>query len=186
MEINMRKTVLIPITNGTEEIEAIAATDALRRAGAEVTLASVDKDLHITASRQTKIVADKFLNNCINETYDLIYVPGGPGAEHLRDCPALINMLKQQQQSGRLYAAICAAPVVVLQHHGLLNGLKATCHPSLFDKLQNCQKEQVVVDQNCATSQGPGTTLIFAKKLIELLFNKETAENVAKGMVIVS
>lgn len=180
----MRKTVLIPIADGTEEIEAIAVVDTLRRAGAEVTIATVG-NLQIAASRGVKLVADKLIADCSNETYDLIVLPGGmPGTEHLRDCPELINMLKKQKAGNRLYAAICAAPALVLQQHGLLEGITATCHPSLFDKLQNKDESRVVVDQNCITSQGPGTAIEFALKLVELLFDRQTAEKIATAMVV--
>ena len=54
----MEKKVLVPIADGTEEIEAVCIIDVLRRAGAEVTVASVEKELQITASRGVKIVAD--------------------------------------------------------------------------------------------------------------------------------
>jgi 4-methyl-5(b-hydroxyethyl)-thiazole monophosphate biosynthesis len=179
----MRKKVLLPIADGCEEIESIGAVDVLRRAGAEVTIAAI-KNLQITASRDTKIVADKLLTECVNETYDLIVLPGGmPGAEHLRDNEQLTAMLKEQQQANRLYAAICASPVVILQQHGLLSGKKATAHPALIDQLQNQENARVVVDQNCITSQGPGTTLEFALKLTELLFDKTKANQVAEAMV---
>ena len=116
----MAKRVLVPIANGTEEIEAACIIDTLRRAGAEVTVASVD-GLQITASRGMKMVADARISDCVNQTYDCIALPGGmPGAEHLRDSAPLIEKLKQQKQAGRLYGAICASPAVVLQPHGLL------------------------------------------------------------------
>lgn len=181
----MRKKVLIPVANGTEEVEAIAVIDVLRRAGAEVTVAAVNHNLQITASRQSKIVADKMFSDCTGEIYDLIVLPGGmPGAEHLRDCEELINMLKKQQRENRLYAAICASPVTILQHHGLLEGIRATCHPSMFPQLKIKDESRVVVDKNCITSQGPGTALEFAVKLVELLFDKKTAKQIAHAMVI--
>ena len=106
----MSKKVLVPIANGTEEIEAACIIDTLRRAGAEVTVASVD-DLQVTASRGMKLVADARISDCVSQTYDCIALPGGmPGAEHLRDSAPLIEKLKQQKQAGRLYGAICASP----------------------------------------------------------------------------
>jgi 4-methyl-5(b-hydroxyethyl)-thiazole monophosphate biosynthesis len=53
----MSKKVLVPIADGSEEIEAVCIIDVLRRAGAEVTVASVEKDLQITASRGVRIMA---------------------------------------------------------------------------------------------------------------------------------
>ena len=127
----MAKKVLVPIADGSEEIEAVCIIDTLRRAGAEVTVASVDK-LQVTASRGVKLVADALIADCAGQTYDCIALPGGmPGAEHLRDSAELIEMLKKQKQAGRLYAAICASPAVVLQHHGLMEKVRATCFPGL-------------------------------------------------------
>lgn len=54
-----------------------------------------------------------------------------PGADHLRDCPTLTAMLKKQAgDASKLYGAICAAPALVLQTHGLLAGKAATCYPA--------------------------------------------------------
>jgi protein deglycase len=58
-----------------------------------------------------------------------------PGAQRLHDCKPLKALLDEQKASGRQYAAICAAPAVVLQAHGLLDGLLATCHPGFIDAL---------------------------------------------------
>lgn len=65
-----------------------------------------------------------------------LYVQGGmPGAEHLRDSDALARMTERQRDAGKLYAAICASPVVFLQSRGLLDGKKATAHPAFSGKL---------------------------------------------------
>jgi 4-methyl-5(b-hydroxyethyl)-thiazole monophosphate biosynthesis len=132
----MDKTVLVPVADGTEELEAVAIIDVLRRAGATVTVASVTGTRQITASRGVVIVADALIEACIEKDYDLVVLPGGiPGAEHLRDAEALIDILKRQREKRRLYGAICASPAVVLEHHGLLAGHQATCHPGFVDQL---------------------------------------------------
>ncbi len=181
----MSKKVLVPIAVGSEELEAVCIINVLRRANASVTVASVS-DLCITASRGVKIVADKLITECIGDQYDLIALPGGiPGAEHLRDSKELITLLKQQQQEGRLYAAICASPAVVLQHHGLLKSRFATCYPAFIDHLEKKDLEsRVVVDGNCITSKGPGTALEFSLVLVEQLYGKEKANEIAQAMVI--
>ena len=125
----MSPKVLIAIADGIEELEAVTVIDVLRRAQADVTVAGVSGK-QITASRGVKIIADALISECIDETYDLIVLPGGlPGAENLRDSIELTNMLKKQADSDRLYAAICASPAYILQQHGLLKGRRATCYP---------------------------------------------------------
>jgi len=182
----MSRKVLVPVADGCEEIEAVTIVDVLRRAGAQVTVASVD-DLRVTASRGVKLVADRLVKECLDESFDLVVLPGGmPGAEHLRDSPELAELLKGQKEQRKLYGAICAAPAVVLEHHGLLEGLRATGHPSFAERLDRSQDadSRVVVDGGCATSQGPGTAMEFALKLVELLYDKAKADDIARAMVV--
>jgi len=179
----MSKKVLVAIADGTEELEAVTIIDVLRRAEAEVTVASVGAQ-QVTASRGVNLVADAVISDCVGKVYDLIVLPGGmPGAEHLRDSSELTEILKDQASTGRLYAAICASPAVVLKHHNLLGNKKATCYPSLLSDLDNAQQEKVVVDGNCITSQGPATALEFSLKLVVLLFGQQKADEVARAML---
>jgi 4-methyl-5(b-hydroxyethyl)-thiazole monophosphate biosynthesis len=182
----MPKEVLVPVADGSEEIEAVCIIDVLRRAGAEVTVASAG-DQQITASRGVRLVADTSLSTCIGKTYDLIVLPGGSeGAKRLRDSAELITMLKKQKDENRLFAAICASPVVVLQHHGLLDDRAATSHPSVSGQLEDQTRvdERVVVDSNCVTSRGPGTAIEFALKLVELMFGENKSKEVAGPMLV--
>jgi 4-methyl-5(b-hydroxyethyl)-thiazole monophosphate biosynthesis len=183
----MSRKVLIPIADGTEEIEAVCIIDTLRRAGADVTVASVEATRQITASRQTRLVADALIADCADAVYDLIALPGGmPGAEHLRDDATLTALLRRQAAEGRRYAAICAAPAVVLQHHGLLEGRKATCFPSFASHLEDASaaEARVVVDGPCTTSRGPGTAIEFALALVEQLYDAEQAREIGTRMQV--
>lgn len=182
----MSKTVLVPIADGSEELETVAIIDILRRAKAEVTVASV-ANFTITASRGVKLKADCLIRDCKEKIFDMIALPGGiPGAEHLRDSQTLIHLLMQQQEKEKWLAAICASPAVVLQHHGLLKGKTATCHPAFRNKLhkERASNDRVVVDGNLITSQGPGTAVEFALQLVTCLFGKEHAERVGEPMVL--
>lgn len=197
------KKVLVPIADGSEEIESITIIDVLVRAGASVTVASVmpstasssststDVSKHqVTCSRGVKLVADKGIDDCLGEEWDLIACPGGlPGAEHLRDSAPLLTLLTKQQASNKLIAAICASPAMVLQHHGFLKGKSATCFPaerftSTLEKYTGREGGAVVVDGKVVTSQGPGTTMLFSLTLVELLFGVEKAKEVAGGLLI--
>lgn len=183
----MEKMVLVPVADGTEELEAVAIIDVLRRAGAKVTVASVSGVRQITASRGVVIVADALIADCADTEYDLVVLPGGiPGAEHLRDSADLTGILKRQAEKRRLFGAICASPAVVLEHHGLLAGRRATCHPGFVDQLKERDSvdERVVVDGNCLTSRGPGTAVEFALALVEQLYGRTKREAVAGPMVV--
>ena len=183
----MEKIVLVPVANGTEELEAVAIVDILRRAGAIVSMVSVSGNLQITASRGVVITTDCLIDECVNNHYDLIALPGGiPGAQHLRDTPDLIRLLKAQRENNKLYGAICASPAVVLDHHGLLKGKRATCHPGFVGEMKegNYVDERVVQDGNCLTSRGAGTAVEFALALVAQLFNAEKQREVAAGLAL--
>lgn len=183
----MEKTVLVPVADGTEELEAVAIIDILRRAGAAVTVASVSGNRQITASRGVVIVADALIEECADQDYDLVVLPGGiPGAEHLRDSATLTGMLKRQRAREGLYGAICASPAVVLEHHGLLEGRRATCHPGFANGLTDKTRvdEPVVADANCITSRGAGTAVVFALSLVERIFGKQSREDVAASLAL--
>ena len=181
----MEKNVLVAVAEGSEELETICIVDVLRRAGANTILASVGK-LTVNGSKGIKVAADQLLTACIRETYDLVALPGGmPGSEHLRDCTELTEALKRQRAEGRLYAAICAAPAVALHPHGLLEGRRITCHPNFAHLVSNVEllDAPVVIDGNCITSRGAGTTVEFSLTLVEQLYGREKAQEVARGMV---
>ena len=181
----MGKQIMVPVADGSEELETVCIVDLLRRTGAPVTIASVD-GLQVVGSKGVKLIADRLMAECINESYDLVALPGGmPGSEHLRDSEPLIHILRQQARENRLIGAICAAPAVVLHYHGFLEGRRATCHPSFSYLITSgeLESESVVVDGNVITSRGAGTAIEFCLALIELLFDREKAREIAAGIV---
>ena len=186
----MIKTALVPIAEGSEELEAVTIIDVLRRASVEVTVASANegKKLQICGATGTNIVADKMLNDCSENLYDLIALPGGlPGAEHLAAHSVLDSLLREQAQQGKLIGAICAAPALVLASKGLLLDKAATCYPSFQQALEAKEVDseaRVVVDGNFITSQGPGTALDFALQLVEQLCGVVKREEVGAPMVL--
>ncbi len=182
----MNKNVLIPIADGTEEIEAVTIIDVLRRAGARVTVAGVDSR-EITAAHGVRISTDKLISECLGEAFDLIALPGGmPGAENLRNSKALASLLVAQRDNDRWYAAICAAPAVVLAPLGLLTNRQATCYPGFTGRLEGAtvSDERVVVDGRCITSKGPGSAMEFAVKLVSILFGETRAAEVSADLLM--
>ena len=182
------KQVLTVIADGSEEIESVTVIDTLVRAGAIVTTASVGTKKEVVCSRGVKLVADQFIQDCMSTSYDLIVLPGGmPGATNLRDCVPLQHRLVKQHADGKMLAAICAAPAVVLQPLGILTNKMATCYPApkFRGTLQPeyTSNDAVVRDGNVITSQGPGSSLKFSLLLVEALYGVEVREKVAKEML---
>mmetsp|Transcript_12325 Transcript_12325/g.31100 ORF Transcript_12325/g.31100 Transcript_12325/m.31100 type:complete len:188 (-) Transcript_12325:307-870(-) len=183
-------TVLIPLATASEELEAIAIANVLRRANCTVTLASTTSALAVTCARNTTILCDALLSDVVAKDFDLIAVPGGmPGARALGECEALVAGLRMQKEEGRWVAAICAAPAVVLKPAGVFPR-RGTCYPAKVfrDAIAGAEDvdELVVVDEEAkvVTSQGPGTAIAFALKLVEILCGKDVSETVAKALLV--
>ena len=180
------KKVLVPVADGSEDIETATIIDTLVRGGAKVTVAGVGNDLTVTCSRGMKIVVDCFISDCTAGSWDMIVCPGGmPGAQHLSESESLVNILKKQNNDRKYLAAICAAPAVVLAHHGLLDGKDATCYPvsKFTGKIDRYISQHVVQDGHVITSQGPATAMSFALKLVEILFGAEKAQQIKEEML---
>ena len=168
--------VLVPLAEGFEEIEAVTVVDLLRRAGIEVHTASLDGP-RVTGSHDIALMADVALDAAVAGDYDMIVLPGGmPGAEHLKNDPRVISLLRRFAAEGRYTAAICAAPGV-LAHAGLLEERSATSYPGFLDANSapgiRLRDDAVVVDGKVVTSRGAGTALEFGLALIELLRGAE-------------
>lgn len=183
-----KKKVLVPVADGSEEIETACITDVLVRAEADVVVASVTGALQVKMARGLKVVADVLIDDVKEMKFDAIACPGGmPGAATLGGCTTLIDMLKAQQKEGKVTAAVCASPAVIFAPHGLLPS-KATCYPAdkfketLGDRLDD--KSKVVTDNGIITSQGPGTSLLFALQVVEALYGKEKADTIAGQLLV--
>jgi len=168
------KHVLIPIADGSEELEAVTMIDLLRRAGIDVTVASLDGGT-VTCSRGTRLAPDLSLDEALQRDYDGIALPGGlPGADHLADDPRIIRRVREMDAQQRLVAAICAAPKV-LTRAGVLQGRRATSYPGVLEAEghEQISGQAVSRDGHVMTSRGPGTAMDFALALIEALEGPE-------------
>ncbi|PFG55512.1 4-methyl-5(b-hydroxyethyl)-thiazole monophosphate biosynthesis [Vibrio sp. ES.051] len=186
----MNQKILVPIAPGTEEMEAVTIIDMMVRAGYDVTVASAafDGALTMKASRGVTLTADCKLVDIADSEFDVITLPGGVGgAEVFRDSTVMIEILKQHIYEGKLVAAICAAPALVLQHHDLFPQALMTCHPSFQSHIpeEKWRSKRVTFDinHNLITSQGPGTALEFAMEVIIQLSGKQHAWSVAEPMI---
>jgi 4-methyl-5(b-hydroxyethyl)-thiazole monophosphate biosynthesis len=179
-------SVLVPLAQGCEELEAVTIIDLLRRAGIEVVTAGLDAQ-PVRASRGVMLVPDTDLDSALKRDYDMVILPGGSaGAEHLDHDPRIRALLRKMADSGRFTAAICAAPAV-LARAGLLDGKRATGYPGHLEKLKlntvALSEAPVVVDGKVITSRGPGTAMDFALTLIELLAGRHKRLEVEQALM---
>ena len=181
----MRKTVLVPLADGFEEIEAVTIIDILRRAGIEVIVAGVG-GRQVTGSHGITVEANVLLEQ-YEGTPDAVVLPGGmPGAKNLKESAALRDILHQMKKANKLIGAICASPAVVLASYGFLDGKRATCYPGFENQLGpkvTFSKERVVHDGQIITSRGPGSALEFSLELVKELVGAPMAEKLSQDTI---
>jgi 4-methyl-5(b-hydroxyethyl)-thiazole monophosphate biosynthesis len=178
------KTVVVLLAPGFEEIETITVVDILRRAGARVTLAGTEEG-PLKGSRGILVLPDDQLDNVLEKDFDLIVLPGGqPGTDNLRKDARVAQFLKKMDGLSKNIAAICAAPLVLMDA-GILVNRYITSHPSVQNDLQGItyMDDRVVTDGHIVTSKSPGTAMEFSLKLVEILFGRERMVIVNKGVL---
>ena len=179
------KKVSVLLADGFEEIEALTVVDLLRRARVYVDTVSISDDYVVHGAHGINVQTEDLFNEVDFVESDMIVLPGGiPGTPNLDAHEGVRRVVKDFFDDGKYVAAICAAPSV-LSHLGILKGKHATCHPSVEAELKDAivTGAPVSVDHNVITSQGVGTAIEFALKLVELLAGEEKAEEIAVGIV---
>lgn len=174
------KKVYAFVTNGTEEVELLAVVDILRRAGVSVDIVGVGCKTAI-CSRGTTLTADSVIEEQDFTDADCLFVPGGmPGSKTMGENKLLIDALKRQSESGKIVAAICAAPALVLGKNGFLVGKNGVCSPGFEKEMTGCsvRYEKVCVCENIVTARGLGCALELGLTLVELLCNTAVANDI--------
>jgi protein deglycase len=190
------------LADGFEEIEALTVVDYLRRAECDVSMIAVSvatmKVLNMpTGAHGVTVRADcgldEYLAGLQDTLPDCVYVPGGmPGAANVGAEHRVIRFIQNCYAAGKLIAAICAAPAVVLSKTGILAGHKYTCYPGMeegiidycgnSENMMKCMKDSILVrnvpfitDGTIVTGRGPGCAEQFAMELVRILFGEKTA-----------
>lgn len=181
----MGKTVLVPIAQGTEEMEAIIIIDLLRRAGVKVDVVG-DSNI-ITGAYGVKMIPDMFYEDIEENTiYDAIVIPGGrQGVENLYQNTQFQDILHSHYSEKGIIGAICAAPTLLYDFKLLNENTTVTSHPSVKNvfSLNNYSENRVVVSDAFVTGRGAGTAIDFSLQLIEILVNTEMADKIKSDIV---
>jgi 4-methyl-5(b-hydroxyethyl)-thiazole monophosphate biosynthesis len=174
--------VVVPLAEGFEEIEALTTVDVLRRAGINTVTAGIPGTI-VKGSRGITTMADKKLEDIDFDGFDALVLPGGdPGYINLGKSNKIIQAIRKFGENKKLIAAICMAPAI-LAKTGVLEDKTATIYPGGERMLPRPRNGRVVVDGNIITSQGPGTAIEFALKIVETLSGPEKSDEVRRQLV---
>lgn len=166
--------ILIIATNGFEQAELEVPRDKLKAVGAQVTVASLDGKAIKGWDRTDwgrPAGADIRIADASCADYDALVIPGGViNPDKLRTDETTVALVKDFLGSGKIVAAVCHGPWLLVQADGL-KGRRATSYNSIRKDVENAGAtwvdEKVVTDNGIITSRNPDDLPAFVQKIIE-------------------
>ena len=179
--------VLVLLTDGMEEIEALTPVDYLRRAGLQVCTLGVT-GLQAHGSHGITVQADALLTDFVpTEPVQAVVLPGGKlGIENLRASSAVKTLLEKAYADGAWLAAICSAPTI-LAAWGYTDGQVVTCYPGWEQQLPagvTCSGDAVecLPERRIITGRSVGTSGSFALAIVAALQGEQAARELKKTL----
>lgn len=180
----MNKKVLLILTDGFEEIEAIGTFALLKRANIDVDIFSLKrKEIKGRYGLSLNLNVIELNLNCFLNSYDLLFIAGGPEYKELEDSELFKNIILDFNNKNKYIAAICAGPTL-LGHLGLLVNKEYTCFKSMDeDSFKGKYKYSYVVkDKNIISAISASATIDFAFTIIETLLGKEYSDKIKSSI----
>lgn len=178
--------VYVLLATGFEETEAVAPIDLLRRAGVTVQTVGVNGKI-VYGSHGIGLEADITMEALDLTEARMVVIPGGlKGVASLRASEDAMSTLKKAWDMGLYVAAICAGPTVLADLQ-IPDGKQATCYPgceSGMGKAIMVPDAPAVRDGKLITGTSAGCAVPFGLALVEALKGKDTADAIAKQIVI--
>src|SRR4029077_7989662 len=104
--------------------------------------------------------------------FDAVIVPGGYAPDMMRRHDAMVGLVREAAQQGKVVAAICHAGWMLVSA-GILKGRKATSFFSIKDDLiaagADWQDAEGVVDATLITSRTPNALPAFCRAIVSAL-----------------
>jgi protease I len=177
--------VLIVATDGFEEWELFGPRQILQERGAEVVLASLEREpIHATVHDDPgkTIRPDLTVDEANADDFDALIIPGGVrNPDQLRLHGNVIALIRRFAEQDKPVGAICHGPWLLVEAD-VLRDRVATSWPSIRTDLRNAGAkvidEAAVTDGNIVTSRNPDDVEAFTSAMIELIEDQPAAREI--------
>ncbi|HEY2772273.1 MAG TPA: type 1 glutamine amidotransferase domain-containing protein [Solirubrobacteraceae bacterium] len=182
------KRIAFLFTEGAEQVEVIEPLKAVKEAGAEVDLISLEEgevQMFNHLDKGDTIEADKAVSDASASDYDGLVLPGGvANPDALRLDKDAVQFVRDFYEQDKPTGVICHAPWMLIES-GVAKGRTVTSWPSLQTDLRNAGAEwvdkEVVVDDGLVTSRKPDDLPAFCAKIVEEFAEGKHEQEVAAG-----
>lgn len=166
------KRVAILAENLYQEMELWVPYYRLREEGADVKVVGAGGARSYTSKHGYPVNVDVQAEQVRAVEFDAVIVPGGYAPDLMRRHPAMVALVREAVQQGKVVAAICHAGWMLCSA-GVLKGRRATSFHSIKDDMVNAgadwQDAEVVVDGNLITSRKPDDLPAFCRAIVAAL-----------------
>jgi protease I len=166
------KRVAVLAENMYQELELWYPLLRLREAGAETFVVGTGSAKQYTSKAGYPVQVDVEAGQVNAADVDAVVIPGGYAPDMMRRYPAMVKLVREAFEQGKIVAAICHAGWM-LASAGILEGKKATCFFAIKDDMVNAgatyMDAEVVRDGNLITSRVPSDLPAFCRTIIAAL-----------------
>jgi len=154
-----------------EDLELWYPVLRLREEGAAVVIAGTGAPAY-KGKNGYPVTVDTGVDKVSAGDFDAVVIPGGYAPDRLRRYPAVLSLVRDMFQQGKVVAAICHAAWVPISA-GVMRGRRATCVSAIKDDVINAgaqyEDAEVVRDGNLITSRQPSDLGAFCREIIGAL-----------------
>jgi protease I len=166
------KRVAILVEDEFEDRELIGPLEALRAAGAEVTVVGAIAGAEYRGKRGEVVTSVVAAGTARIKDFDALVIPGGHAPDKMRMRHAMVDLARDAMEAGKPVAAICHGPQVLISAN-TLRGRTLTCWPSIAIDVKNAGglyvDKPVVEDGNLITSRKPDDVPMFSEAIVRAL-----------------
>jgi protease I len=166
------KRVAVLAENNYQEMELWYPLLRLREAGAETFVVGSGSADEYKSKLGYPVSVDVAADQVSADDVDAVVIPGGYAPDLMRRYPAMVKLVREASEQGKVVAAICHAGWM-LASADILRGKEATCFFAIKDDLVNAGARyvdaEVVRDGNLITSRVPADLPAFCRTIIAAL-----------------
>jgi protease I len=171
MELSGKRAAIL-VEQQYQELEVWYPLYRLREAGCKVTLVGPEAGQTYPSKLGYPAKSDKAAREVSANDFDLIVIPGGFAPDFIRRTEAMIRLVSEMAEQGKVVAAICHGPWVLCSTQAL-KGKKATCFMAIKDDVINAGAKyidaEVVRDGNLITSRKPDDLPAFLTTVMQAI-----------------
>jgi protease I len=168
----MMKRIAILVEDLFDDKELLYPYYRMLEEGFKVDLIGSEKNISYKSKHGLLMKSDFASKDISANDYDAVIIPGGFSPDYMRRTQKTVDFVKEMNTQGKLIAAICHGPWLMISSCDLSNRQLTGFHSVKVD-IENAGAtyldQEVVLDGNFVTSRTPNDLPVFMKTILKEL-----------------